>query len=289
MAHLKFTVGADSTQLASDLDGMERMGEKFSHKFQHHMSKAFGIGFLAVAATKSIEAIFERPEKIEEMARKFELTSDEVQILEAHLRKTGQTMDDFIEKANKMDMDVHKVVAGFASDEHPSIASEQNLKALRELKEGSKEIGSNWINALINLAGGFVHHVAGFGMPKEKELESPYVGGERINGMAIIPFDATSLGNPIKDAKKTALQKKLDALMGMENYFEDMAHGTGAFAGTKGHWSHPSTTDWQAAGAFTAMPQIFTPETTDERLEDIRQEIKTTNEELRKLREGTGG
>src|ERR1041384_838883 len=111
MLGIGLKVHFDDKEMIHGMNRIAHFADHFERTFMRKFSHAFGAGGLAIGAIKGIEAIFGKPEKIDEISRKFGISTDAVQLLQQYAKETGVTFEELWEKAKKGAIDLDKILA----------------------------------------------------------------------------------------------------------------------------------------------------------------------------------
>jgi hypothetical protein len=155
---VKGKVSLDGSGFDRTLKGMSTQVSGFSNKVKAQIGGAFIAAFGASAVKNFGKELLEQAENIDALAKKFNLTTTQVQQLQEEAKRTGVPFEELVKDATKLE-ETLKNVAG-----QPVLFSSENLDNLRAINEGMDEfsralkeqiLSGNLLNdALSNLTGG---------------------------------------------------------------------------------------------------------------------------------------
>jgi len=159
MLGLGVKVHVNTSELIEAESRIAHFADHFERTFMRKFSHAFGAGGLAIGAIKSIESIFGKPEEIDKAARKFQISTEAVQLLQKYAEQTGQTFEEVWEKAKKGAIDLDKVLAEMRAKGTPVIGG-KNISAINQNREAASGAWEGLRDGVINLIGGTIRRIS---------------------------------------------------------------------------------------------------------------------------------
>ncbi len=156
----------DGSPFGQSLKDAERNADGFAARVMAKLSR-MALPVIAVAAVKEVAALgakaAEAAHEISTLAKKFKLSTDEVQQLQAEADQTGVTFEDLVRNAADMEKTLSRLKGGAV------LFPPGQIDQLEALWQMAKEAGSKIRNNVIGAAGDAVSAIAGrFGIEQAK-------------------------------------------------------------------------------------------------------------------------
>lgn len=145
------------------LKSSERAADKFAGSVRNKLA-GLGAGVFGINALKQMGmAAIENGKEISDLAKKFNLTTDQVQLLQQEAEKTGKPFNDLVKNADELEATLKRIEGGDV------IFSEQSVRNLTAVAEVMKTFKDAVGERVGNILGGMVGLQAGAALTPEQQ------------------------------------------------------------------------------------------------------------------------
>jgi hypothetical protein len=297
MPKLVAEFGADTTQFEAGLNRMDMMAERFGHKLTHHLSRAFGYGFLASQATDLIKEVFTHADEIQKTAKEIGRTTDEVQLLQQAADEAGTSLNDYLQQAKDGSINLEKTLKEIRERGGFQIIEKSDLDEIAKLKKGWGVYKKGLLDRGATVVGGYVGYYddllhgrfrnAGLNAARAIGAATPGIFGQAIfnyaNRKLNPPHDGNEPGGGMPFFNPLFFMR-----LGLMNRANQLSAQEQAMRGQKTSLFQPAVTDWQSLGALTRLPTMRLHEVDEnaKKMEDVRRELVEIKGVLKSIQQG---
>jgi hypothetical protein len=204
----------DGTQFDSGIKKAERTADKFANKTMNKLG-GLAAGAFGANALKNIgKQAMENAHSVVQMANKFNLTTDEVQLLKQESDRTGESFESLVKDAGRLEETLSKLRGGEVIFSKKQIESlDQAHEVINEFKSGAAR---TMAKAIENPMGALKALMAPFAGKGGMNAANEFFAEEPLNEKEVAFLEAEAKKKRAAQARLDAEEKSKDKIAQME-------------------------------------------------------------------------